>query len=133
MNKLFKIFSIASLLATGAFSANSWVPPVGSNQCTSAGAFTVKAIQYYPSTTALGQIQVFLAEYPNYSFFEYDYSGTSSTAIEQANAMLSLLETAKATGTKISLYVTNGTCGTPIATGGIIKYYFSLAQMDTYP
>lgn len=132
MKSMLKIFSIASLLATSAFCATSWVPPVGSNQCTSAGAFMVKALQYFPSTTGTGQIQVFFAEYPNTTFFEYDYNGTSATAVEQANAMLSLLETAKATGTKISMYITNPTCGIPIS-GGSAKYYFSMVNMDTYP
>ena len=134
MNRMFKIFSIAALLTTGAFAVTTpWVPPVGSNICTTAGAFTVKAIQYTPSTTSIGNIQVFLKEYSGITHFEYDYDGTSATAVQQANAMLSLLETAKATGTKISLLLDNSAnCGTPILGNGNY-YHFILVQMDTYP
>src|SRR3954465_13487573 len=100
MNSMLKILSIALLLATSAFCTTSWIPPAGSNTCTTAGAFTVKAVQFYPTTSlypsvsGYGKIIVFVAEYPGITTFQHVYSGSSTTDIQQANAMLSLLETA---------------------------------------
>jgi hypothetical protein len=132
MNKLIKVLSLAAAFATSSFSATGWAPAPGTQICSSpAGAFTVKAIQYVPSTTGTGKIYVFVAEYPGFVYFQYTYSGTSATAIQQANAMLSLLETAKATGTKVHIYLPNITCNTNITNN--TTYDFSVVQMDSYP
>ena len=114
MKLIGKVFTLSLFVAFGAHAG--WIPSPGV-ACSSNNAayLTVKNVQVFPNASGTAYIYLWFTEYSNGAYFRYSYNGTSATAVQQAQMVLSTILQAKAAGgTKLAMYSTNHCQSGPI-------------------